>query len=67
MNEEENRKESYAQYKKKYKQSLYQANREKWAKIENGYKKKRMGLPLEEDEKDDYTNSMLSFLGFVDE
>lgn len=50
--------------KKKYKQSLYQSNREKWAKIENGYRKKKAGLPLKDDELDDYCHAGISHFGF---
>ena len=49
---------------RKYKQSVYQKNREHWAKIERGYRKKKLGLPLEEDERDDYKNAAISHFGF---
>lgn len=51
----------------KYKKNPYQKNREKWAKIERGYRKKKQGIPLNEDEKDDYTNFYLSCMGWTDD
>ncbi len=49
---------------RKYEQSLYQRNREKWKKIERGYQKKRLNIPLNDDERDDYKNAGLSHFGF---
>ena len=49
---------------RKYKQSVYQKNREHWAKIERGYAKKKAGLPLNADELDDFCHIGISHFGF---